>query len=239
MKKQQANTAALSCRLSRDDAPSRCGSGDAESNSIGTQRDMLRRYAKEHGFIVYDEYIDDGWTGTHFNRPDLKRMLSDVEDGKIGIILCKDLSRFGRNNALVAYYTEIMFPDKDVRFIAINDAIDTVMGDSCGNAVMPFMSVVNEYYARDISKKVRSAKRTRALNGEHCSRKAPFGYLKDPDNPRKLIVDEETAEIVRRIYEMKANGLGHYQIARRLTDEKVKSPSAYDFERLGWVNKGI
>ena len=231
MKKQQANTAALYCRLSRDDGI------DVESNSIGTQRDMLQRYAKEQGFTVCDEYIDDGWSGTHFNRPDLKRMLADVESGKIGIILCKDLSRFGRNNALVAYYTEIVFPDNDVRFIAVNDAIDTAMGDMGGNTVMPFMSVVNEYYARDISKKVRSARRTRALNGEHTAGRAPFGYLKDPDNPRKLIVDEETAEIVRKIFMMKIEGLGNYQIAKRLSDAKVKTPSAYEFERSGKYGK--
>lgn len=174
MKKQKANTAAIYCRLSRDDG------GDAESNSISTQKAMLQRYAKENGFTVYSEYVDDGWSGTQFDRPELKRMLSDIEDGKIGIILCKYLSRFGRNNALVAYYTETVFPDNYVRFIAVNDAIDTAMGDNGGNAVMPFMSVVNEYYARDISKKVRSAKRTRALNGEHCAGRTPFGYLKDP-----------------------------------------------------------
>ena len=146
MRKQQANNAALYCRLSRDDASSRCGSGEAESNSIGTQRTMLQRYAKEQGFTVYDEYVDDGWSGTQFDRPEFKRMLTDIEGGKIGIILCKDLSRLGRNNAMVAYYTEIVFPDNDVRFIAVNDAIDTAMGDSGGNTVMPFMSVVNEYY---------------------------------------------------------------------------------------------
>ncbi len=169
--------------------------------------------------------------------PDFKRMLTDIEAGKVNIVMCKDLSRFGRNNALVAYYTEIVFPENDVRFIAVNDAIDTAMGDSGGNAVMPFMSVVNEYYARDISKKVRSAKRTRALNGEHASGRTVFGYLKDPNNPRKLIVDEETAEIVRRIFVMKADGLGLYQITRRLAQDRVKTPSAYEYERTGKFSK--
>jgi DNA invertase Pin-like site-specific DNA recombinase len=227
LKRQQANNAALYCRLSRDDG------NDAESNSIGTQRAMLQRYAKEHGFLVYDEYVDDGWSGTQFDRPELKRMIADIEDGKVGVILCKDLSRFGRNNALVAYYTEIVFPDNDVRFIAVNDAIDTAMGDSGGNAVMPFMSVVNEYYARDISKKVRSAKRTRALNGEHCAGRAPFGYLKDPNDGHKLIVDQETADVVRRIFQMAADGLGDYQICCRLANDKVKCPSALEYERTG------
>ena len=232
MRKQQANSAALYSRLSRDDG------GEAESNSISTQRSMLQRYAKEHGFTVYDEYVDDGWSGTQFDRPELKRMLADVEEGKIGVILCKDLSRFGRNNALVAYYTEIVFPDNDVRFIAVNDAIDTAMGDYGGNAVMPFMSVVNEYYARDISKKVRSARRTMALNGRHCSGRTPFGYLKDPDDSHKLVIDEETAGIVHRIFEMRADGLGRYEITNRLAADKVKTPSAYEFERAGRSGKG-
>jgi hypothetical protein len=136
--KQQANAAAIYCRLSRDDG------GDAESNSVSTQRQMLRRYAKEQGFSVYGEYVDDGISGTTFERPDWKRMIRDIEDGKIGIVLCKDLSRLGRNNALVAYYTELFFPDNDVRLIAVTNSIDTIDGD---NEIMPFLSVVNEFYA--------------------------------------------------------------------------------------------
>ena len=151
--KQQQNTAAIYLRLSRDDG------GDAESNSIGTQRAMLQKYAKEHGFSVYDEYVDDGISGTTFERANFKRMIADIEDDKIGIVLCKDLSRLGRNNALVAFYTEIFFIDHDVRFIAVNDCIDSAMGD---NEIMPFKSVINEYYARDISKKIRSSFRTKA-----------------------------------------------------------------------------
>ena len=231
LNKQRNNTVALYCRLSRDDG------NDSESNSIVTQRTMLQRYAKEHGFVVYSEYIDDGFSGTSFDRPDFKRMMQDIEDGKIGIVLCKDLSRLGRNNALVAYYTELVFPDADVRFIAVNDAIDTAMGDSGGNAVMPFMSVVNEFYARDISKKVRSARRTRALNGEHCAGRTPIGYLKDPNDKHKLIVDEETADIVRSIFQMASDGLGNYQICYRLANDKVKCPSAWEYERTGKFSK--
>ena len=143
--KQQANFAALYCRLSRDDG------GDAESNSIQTQRSMLQRYAKEQAFIVRDEnvYVDDGLSGTTFERPAFKRMVADIEEGKVSIVLCKDLSRLGRNNALVAYYTEIFFCDNNVRFIALNDGIDSAKGD---NEIMPFKSVINKYYARDISK---------------------------------------------------------------------------------------
>ncbi|MCL2224104.1 MAG: recombinase family protein [Defluviitaleaceae bacterium] len=225
--KQRINSAAIYCRLSRDDG------NDSESNSIGTQRSMLLRYAKERGFSVYDEYIDDGISGTTFERNGFKRMITDIEEGKIGIVLCKDLSRLGRNNALVAYYTELVFPDADVRFIAVNDAIDTALGDVGGNAVMPFMSVVNEYYARDISKKVRSARRTIALNGEFCAGKTPYGYIKDPNNSRRIIVDEETAPIVKRIFQMCLDGMGTYQICAQFAKDKILTPTALEYERHG------
>jgi len=224
MSKQQANVAAIYKRLSRDDG------GDAESNSIVTQGQMLRRYAKEQGFVVYDEYTDDGISGTTFERKDFKRMISDIEDGKIGIVLCKDLSRLGRNNALVAYYTEIFFPDNDVRFIAVSDSIDTFQGD---NEIMPFKSVVNEFYARDISRKVRSAYRTRALNGEFTASYAPYGYRKNPDNKRQLVVDEKTAENVRRMFQMATEGLTPFKIASRLSKEQVLTPRAYTASEYG------
>lgn len=142
--KQRENTAAIYCRISRDD------NGDAESNSIGTQRDILKRYCKEHGFILHDEYVDDGWSRTNFQRPQLLRLKSDIEEGKIGILLCKDLSRIGRNNALTAVFTEVFLIDNNVRLICLNDGIDTATGE---NEIMGFKSILNEYYARDISKK--------------------------------------------------------------------------------------
>lgn len=216
--KQQANMAAIYKRLSRDDG------GDAESNSIITQGQMLRGYAKDHGFTVYDEYTDDGISGTTFERPDFKRMVRDIEDGKIGVVLCKDLSRLGRNNALVAYYTEIFFPDNDVRFICVSEGIDTFQGD---NEIMPFKSVINEYYARDISRKVRSAYRTKVLNGEFTAAFAPYGYLKDPEDKHRLIVDEETAPIVKRIFQMAVDGLSPYKIAKQLSEDKILTPRAY------------
>lgn len=222
--KQREITAAIYCRLSRDDG------GDAESNSIGTQRDMLQEYARNQGFLVYNEYVDDGWSGTSFERPSFKRMVEDIESGFIGTVLIKDLSRLGRNNALVAFYTEMFFPDNDVRLIAINDSIDTGSGE---NEIMAFKSVINEYYARDISKKIRSSRRTQALKGEYYGAFAPFGYIKNPDDKHKLLVDEEAAEIVRRIYDMAADGLGTYQIARRLTEAKILVPSAYKFQKYG------
>lgn len=211
--KQQQNQAALYLRLSRDDG------GDAESNSIQTQRMMLRRYCKENGISVYFEYVDDGISGVTFERPGFKKMVADIEDSKIGTVICKDLSRLGRNNAMVAYYTEIVFPDADVRFIAINDGIDSAKGE---NEIMGFKSIINEYYARDISKKIKSSNRARALAGEFTAFLAPLGYCKSPENKHKLIVDEEGAKIVRYIFRMAvSDGLGTFQIASRLNSENI------------------
>ena len=224
MLKQQTNTAALYCRLSRDDG------GDAESNSITTQRQMLNRYAKEQEFTVYDEYLDDGISGTTFEREHFKRMITDIEDGKIGIVLCKDLSRLGRNNALVAYYTEIFFPDNDVRFIAMNDSIDTFKGD---NEIMGFKSIINEYYSRDFSKKIKAAYRTKALNGEFTAAYAPYGYKKNPDNKHQLVPDENTAVVVKRIFQMAADGLTPFKISMALSKEEILTPRAYIAEQHG------
>jgi DNA invertase Pin-like site-specific DNA recombinase len=213
---KQQQMAALYLRLSRDDG------GDAESNSIQTQRMMLRRYAKENDFAVYSEYVDDGISGVTFERDGFKRMLADIEDGKVGTVICKDLSRLGRNNAMVAYYTEIVFPDCDVRFIAINDGIDSDKGE---NEIMGFKSIINEFYARDISKKIKSSKHTRALAGEFTAYLAPLGYRKSPDDKHKLIVDEEGAKIVRYIFKLAIDeGLGTWQIASRLNAEHIPTP---------------
>jgi DNA invertase Pin-like site-specific DNA recombinase len=213
------NTAAIYCRLSRDDG------AEAESNSIRTQRIMLRRYCKEHGFDIYSEYIDDGISGVTFERNGFKRMLSDMENGKINIIVCKDLSRLGRNNAMVAYYTEIVFPDADIRFICINDGIDSAKGD---NEIMGFKSIINEYYARDISKKIKSSNRIRAFAGEFSAAHAPLGYQKSPENKHRLIVEEKGAEITRYIFRMATEGLGTWQIAERLNSENIPTPRQHN-----------
>lgn len=222
MEKQRA---ALYSRLSRDD-----GIGESESNSISNQKQMLLRFAKENGFDIADYYVDDGWSGTNFERPDFKRMVSDIEKGLIDAVIVKDLSRLGRNNAMVALYTEIIFPDNDVRFIAINDGIDTTNGD---NDIMPFKSVVNEFYAKDISKKVRSSYRVKALNGEFTAAFAPYGYQKDPDNKHKLIPDENTADVVRRIFKLAAEGISPYKISMILRADKILMPRAYHAETTG------
>ena len=222
--RQQQNKAALYLRISRDDG------GDAESNSIGNQRSILMRYAAEHGFSITAEYVDDGISGTIFDRPSFKRMISDVEAGKIGIIMCKDLSRLGRNNAMVSYYTELFFPDNDIRFIAVNDDIDSAKGD---NEIMPFKSVINEYYARDISKKIRSSYRAQALKGAFTGMIAPYGYMKSPEDKHVLIPNPETSMIVCRIFNMAAGGHSSYAVAKALTNEKIMIPSVYNKQKHG------
>ena len=224
MLRQQQSGAALYLRLSRDDG------GDAQSNSIGNQRLILQRYARESGFDISGEYVDDGISGTTFERPSFKRMVTDIKDGKIGIVICKDLSRLGRNNAMVAYYTEIFFPENRVRFIAVNDRIDTFAGE---NEIMPFKSVINEFYARDISKKVRSAYKAQAQKGHYTGAVPPYGYLKDPTNRHRLIPNPETAPIIKRMYAMAASGAGASKIARTLRNEGILNPTAYSVQVLG------
>ena len=216
MKRQ--NMAALYLRLSRDDG------GDSESNSIQTQRMILQKYARDNRFAVYSEYVDDGVSGTTFERPSFKNMVKDIEDGKVSTVICKDLSRLGRNNALVAYYTEIYFLENNVRFIAINDNIDSAVGD---NEIMGFKSVINEFYARDMSKKIRSAKRARALNGNFSACSAPIGYIKDPKDKHKLIVDEQGAKIVRYIFKLATQGNGLTAISRILNEEGIPTIKRY------------
>ncbi len=218
-KLQQDYAAAVYCRLSRDDGT------DSESNSIQTQKQMLRRYASEQGFQIYDEYVDDGYSGTTFDRPEFNRMLCDIEEGHVNVILTKDLSRLGRNNALVAHYTEIFFPENDIRYIAVTDGIDTFRGD---NEIMPFKSIVNEYYAKDISKKIRSSFVIKSQNGEFTGSKPPYGYQKDPENKNKLIPDEITSVHAKEIFEMIVSGHTPYSITKYFLKNKVLKPRNYD-----------
>jgi len=211
-------------RLSRDDG------SDAESNSIGNQRELLRRYAKEHKLCVYDEFVDDGWSGTNFDRPSFQRMIEDIEAGNVTTILVKDLSRLGRNNAMVAYYTEMFFPDNDIRFVAVNDSIDSARGE---NEIMGFKSIINEWYARDISKKVRSSMRTMAQNGKYVGSNPPYGYKLDPNDRHHLVIDEAAAPVVRDIFNWAAEGVNYNQIAIRLSQRKLPTPRAYAMETKG------
>ena len=216
-RQQHNNMAAIYLRLSRDDG------GDAESNSIQNQRELLQKHASEQGFCVFSEYVDDGISGTTFERRAFKEMVTDIEAGKIGILLCKDLSRLGRHNALVSFYTEIFFFEHNVRFIALNDGIDSAKGD---NEIMPFKSVINEYYAKDISKKVKSVKTIHGQQGKHLGGKPPYGYMINPHDKYSYVPDSITAPIVKRMFEMSADVMGAYTIAKTLTEECV--PTAVD-----------
>lgn len=226
--KQPNNTTiyntALYLRLSRDDEL------QGESGSIRTQRMMLREYAHEHGLNVVGEYIDDGWSGTNFDRPEFQRMIDDIEDGRINCVVTKDLSRLGRNYILTGQYTELYFPSKGVRYIAINDNVDTLNGD---NELAPFLNILNEMHARQTSKKVKAAFRTRFANGAHYGAYAPLGYRKDPEQTGHLLIDPDTKWIIERIFELALHGAGAAKITRILMDEKVSTPAWVNFQRNG------
>jgi len=226
--KQPYNTTiyntALYLRLSRDDEL------QGESGSIQTQRMMLRQYAAEHGLTVADEYIDDGWSGTNFERPSFQRMIDDIEDGKINCVVTKDLSRLGRNYILTGQYTDIYFPSKGVRYIAINDNVDTLNGES---ELAPFLNILNEMHARQTSKKVKAAMHTRFANGAHYGAYAPLGYVKDPDKKGHLLIDPETRWIVEKIFDLAVHGRGAASITRILVEEKVPTPGWLNYDRYG------
>lgn len=214
--------AALYCRLSKDDMMQ----GDSES--IKTQKAMLTQYAKEHGFVVVEIYVDDGWSGLNFERPDFNRMLDDIEAGKIDVVITKDLSRLGRDHLKVGHFTEIYFPMKNVRYIAVNDGVDTA---NKNNDIAALKNVMNEFYSRDNSRKIRSSIRARAKAGLYRTSFNPIGYRKAPDNHNKLIVDEETAWIVKRIFELANAGMGVHKIARIFREEQIPCPSWWLYSR--------
>ena len=214
---------AIYCRLSRDDGT------ETESNSIGNQKKMLTQKAKELGLTNTKYYVDDGFTGTNFNRPAFQELLDDIEMGYISVVIVKDLSRLGRDYVSVGHYTDNYFPEHNVRFIAVNDMVDSDEGE---NEIAPFKNVMNEMYARDISRKVRSAHRIRGNMGEPLSQ-PPYGYMKSPENKKKWIIDTEAAEVVRDIYRMCLDGMGNEAIARELQNRQILIPMAY------WQSKGL
>ena len=218
MKAGSIYTAALYMRLSKDD------DGAAESASIITQRKMLRSYAAEHGYVVFDEYVDDGWSGTNFDRPDFKRMIADIEAKKVNMVITKDLSRLGRDYITAGQYTEIYFPSKGVRYIAIHDGYDS---DSPYSDIAPFKNVINEMYARDTSKKIRSAFATKMRDGAYIAAFAPYGYQKDPADKNHLVVDARSGEVVKRIFRMAAEGAPPAEIARSLNERGIPPPAVY------------
>ena len=216
---------ALYCRLSKDDEQI------GDSNSIVHQKEILAKYAKEHGFTNIEFYVDDGFSGTNFNRPDFQRMMADAEEGKISTVIVKDMSRFGRDYIMVGYYTEIYFSNLDIRFIAINDNVDSNIQTE--NDLTPFKNVFNEWYARDTSKKIRAVFKAKGNSGKHLTTNPPFGYKKDPNDKDKWIIDEEAATTVRRICQMYVEGYRISEIGHKLTEEKVETPILY------YMNRGI
>ena len=210
---------ALYCRLSRDDELS------GDSNSIVHQKEILSAYAEKRGFVNARFYVDDGYSGTNFNRPDFLRMMDDVNNGLVGTIIVKDMSRFGRDYIMVGYYTEIMLPQMDIRFIAVNDNVDSE--NQADNDFTPFRNIINEWYAKDTSKKIRSVLKAKGNSGKHLSVIPPFGYKKDPNDKEKWIIDEDAAQIVRKIYRLYLEGNTMGGIARMLTAERIETPKLY------------
>lgn len=205
-----------------------------ESNSIVNQKRMLTQYAEQHGYENIEHYTDDGWTGTNFDRPDWKRMLADIEAGKVGTVIVKDMSRIGRDYLQVGFYTEVMFREKGVHFIAISNGVDSERRESAEFA--PFLNIMNEWYVRDTSRKITTVLKARGMSGKaHTTNRCCYGYKKSAENPDKWVIDEEAAEVVRRIFNMCLNGKGPYQIARELAEDKVERPEYY----LGIRGRGV
>ena len=220
----QIRKTALYCRLSQDDGI------EGDSNSIQNQKAILQKFAEDHHFPSPCFYVDDGFSGGTFQRPAFQQMISDMENGEIGIIVTKDLSRLGRNQLHTGLYIEERFPMFGVRYIAINDNVDTDSSES--NDLMPFKNLFNEWFIRDTSRKIRAVLKAKAERGERLGTRTPYGYRKDPDT-KKLIVDEEAAAIVRRIFAMCAGGSGPSQIARILKKEQILTPTMYAYTRYG------
>ena len=224
--KQKHYIAGLYYRLSQEDER------QGESVSIDNQRAILRKYAEERGFEIHDEYIDDGVSGTTFQRPEVQRLLDDAKTGVINTIIVKDLSRFGRNYIEVGQYVDYVFP-AGIRFIAIQDNVDTENRDSGAMEMMPIMNVFNEWHAANTSKKIRAVRRSNAKEGIYTAKKASYGYKMGTDKKRAPVVDEETAPIVKRIFEMYASGISPRKISEILNLEGIPSPATYAYTQSG------
>ena len=216
---------ALYCRLSKDDG------SNSESLSIRTQKSMLMEYATRNGFGNCQYYVDDGYSGTNSDRPAFQELLDDIREGKVATVITKDQSRLGRNHIETGTYMEIFFPEHGVRYIAINDGYDS--NEQSQMDIAPFRNIINEMYAKDTSRKIKSALRTRKKSGKYISSGAPFGYQKDPADHNHLVIDPNTAPVVEYIYSMAEEGLGLHRIAKRLHDEKVLKPCYYKKEMFG------
>jgi site-specific DNA recombinase len=210
---------ALYCRLSRDDELS------GDSNSIKNQKAILQKYADDNGFRNTSFYIDDGFSGTTFDRPDFNRMISDIEAGHVETVIIKDMSRFGRDYLKVGYYTEVIFPEADVRFIAINNGIDSANEED--SDFTPFLNIINEWYAKDTSKKIKAVFKAKGEAGKPLATIPPYGYLKSSEDKDKWIVDEKAAEVIREIFKLSMSGFGPTQIAKKLEKRSILTPSEH------------
>ncbi|MCL2775329.1 MAG: recombinase family protein [Oscillospiraceae bacterium] len=228
MRQQQTYDVGVYCRLSRDDKNS-----TAESMSISNQRQMLTDYVKERGWNLQECYVDEGVSSTTFERPDFQRMIRDVETGRINCIITKDLSRLGRNYVQVGQYTDFVFPQYGVRYIAVYDDYDSVKGE---NDIVPFKNIINEFYPKEVSKKVRQVKKASAVQGKFMGSKAPYGYVKSPTNKHHLIIDPEAANIVRRLFMEFSNGDSGRGIAAKLNIEGIENPRTYHYRQIGKPN---
>ena len=237
-RKNQVNQkiTALYCRLSLED------SRENESMSISNQKLMLKDYAEKNGMFQYEYYVDDGYTGRNFNRPSFQRMIADIEAGKVGCVITKDLSRLGRNYIEAGSYIEIFFPKHNVRYIAVTDGVDSLTRQEMD--ITPFKNILNDMYSRDISKKVLAGRMTRSRQGKFCGGQPPLGLMRDPDEKGHLITDPETAPVIRRIFELALDGWGCMRIAKQLMDDKVpitrvKANTECDVNYYSWGSARI
>lgn len=212
--------AALYIRLSKEDE------NEGPSGSVTNQQSLLHAFVREHRLDVYDTYIDDGWSGTSFDRPGFQRMLRDIEAGKVNMVITKDLSRLGRDYIMTGHYMERYFPEKRVRYISLLDGVDTGI-ESSANDITPFRAIMNDMYAKDISKKIKSVKHDKQRKGEFIGCKPMYGYRMHPSEKNRIVIDEDAAPVVRRIFAMALAGTSCRQIAVRLNEEGVLSPAAY------------
>lgn len=219
---------ALYCRLSRDDEL------QGDSNSIKNQKAILQKYAEDNGFRNIKLFVDDGYSGTSFERPDFQRMIAEMDEGNIATIIVKDMSRLGRDYLKVGYYTEVAFPEADVRFIAINNGVDSASQQD--SDFTPFLNIINEWYAKDTSKKIRAVFKAKGESGKPLCANPPYGYVKDPQDKLHWVIDEDAATVVKEIFHLCMQGLGPTKIAKELTVRKVLCPSAY-FKEIG-LNPG-
>ncbi|MBP3200682.1 MAG: recombinase family protein [Lachnospiraceae bacterium] len=210
---------ALYCRLSRDDEL------QGESNSITNQKLMLKKYATDNGFKNIEYFVDDGYSGTNFNRPDFKRLMNLIDAEKVGAIIVKDMSRLGRDYLKVGYYTEILFKENDIRFIAINSGVDSA--NSNDNDFTPFLNIINEWYAKDTSKKIKAVMRSKGMSGKPIGARAPYGYKKDDKDKNKWIIDPVSSKVVKKIFMLIKKGYGISSVAHKLEEDKVLTPIAY------------